>query len=71
MIISFIIGIVFLLNMCLSLAMVYAFDEVKVLKSKPFRLFLLIPPVSITIFFCVAIYGILYSLYILLSNYLK
>ncbi len=71
MISTFIIGIVFLLNMCLSLAMVYAFDEVKVLKSKPFRLFLLIPPVSITIFFCVAIYGILYSLYILLSNYLK
>jgi hypothetical protein len=68
---TFIIGIVFLLNMCLSLATVYAFDDVKLLKNKPFRIFILIPPVAITIFFCVTIYGILYCLYILLSNYLK
>ena len=71
MVTSFIIGILFLLNMLLAFAMVYTFDDVKVLKNKGFRLFLLFPPVSITIFFCVAIYGILYSLYILLSNYLK
>ncbi len=71
MVTSFIIGILFLLNMLLAFAMVYTFDDVKVLKNKGFRLFLLFPPVSITIFFCVAIYGILYSLYLLLSNYLK
>jgi len=68
---TFIIVILFLLNMALSLATVYAFDNVPVLKSKAFRLFLLIPPVAITIFFCVTIYGILYSLYLLLTNYLK
>lgn len=69
MIISFIMVILFLLNMLLAFAMVYTFDDVKILKNKPFRIFLLFPPVSITIFFCVAIYGIVYSLYILLSNY--
>ena len=68
---TFIIVILFLLNMALSLATVYAFDNVSVLKSKAFRLFLLIPPVAITIFFCVTIYGIGYSLYLLLTNYLK
>jgi len=68
---TFIIVIIFLLNMALSLATVYAFDGVKLLKNKGFRLFLLIPPVAITIFFCVTIYGILYSLYLLLTNYLK
>jgi hypothetical protein len=71
MVSTFIIVILFLLNMCLALAMVYTFDDIPVLKSKAFRLFLLIPPVSITLFFCVTIYGILYSLYVLLSNYLK
>ncbi len=69
MVTSFIIVLLFLLNMLLALAMVYTFDDVKVLKNKPFRLFLLFPPVSITIFFCVAIYGIGYSLFMLLSNY--
>ncbi len=69
MVTSFIITILFLLNMLLAFAMVYTFDEVKILKNKPFRIFLLFPPVSITIFVCVAVYGILYSLYILLSNY--
>jgi hypothetical protein len=71
MITSFIIVMISLLNMLLAFAMVYTFEDVKVLESKVFRLFILIPPVSITIFFCVAIYGILYSLYYLLSNYLK
>jgi hypothetical protein len=71
MVSTFIIVILFLLNMGLSLATVYAFDDVKILKNKPFRLFLLIPPVAITIFFCVTIYGIGYSLYLLLTNYLK
>jgi hypothetical protein len=68
---TFIITILFLLNMALALATVYAFDEVKILKNKGFRLFILIPPVAITLFFCVTIYGIVYSLYLLLSNYLK
>ena len=71
MISTFIITILFLLNMLLAFAMVYTFDEVKILKNKPFRIFLLFPPVSITIFFCVAIYGIFYSLYLLLHNYLS
>ena len=71
MISTFIITILFLLNMLLAIAMVYTFDDVPVLKSKAFRLFILIPPVAITIFFCVTIYGIGYSLYLLLSNYLK
>ena len=71
MISGYIIGALFLMNMCLSLAMVYTFDDVKILKSKPFRLFLLIPPVAITIFFCVILYGILYCLWMLLSNYLN
>jgi len=71
MVSTFIIVILSLLNMCLALAMVYTFDDIPVLKSKAFRLFLLIPPVSITIFFCVTIYGILYSLYLLLTNYLN
>jgi len=71
MISTFIIVTIFLLNMALSLATVYAFDNVKLLKNKGFRLFLLIPPVAITLFFCVTIYGILYSLYMLLTNYLK
>ncbi len=71
MITTFIITVLFLLNMALAFAMVYTFEGVKVLESKPFRLFLLIPPVAITIFFCVTIYGILYSLYLLLTNYLK
>ena len=71
MISTFIITILFLLNMGLALAMVYAFDNIKVLERRGIRLFLLIPPVAITIFFCVTIYGILYSLYMLLTNYLK
>jgi len=71
MISTFIITILFLLNMLLAIAMVYTFDDVPVLKSKAFRLFILLPPVAITIFFCVTIYGIGYSLYLLLSNYLK
>jgi len=71
MISTFIIVTIFLLNMALSLATVYSFDNVKLLKNKGFRLFLLIPPVAITIFFCVTIYGIGYSLYLLLTNYLK
>ena len=66
-----IIVLIFLLNMLLALGMVYVFDDAKILKSKAFRLFILIPPVSITIFFCVVIYGILYSLWMLLSNYLN
>ncbi len=69
MISTFIITILFLLNMALAFAMVYTFDNIPVLKNKGFRLFLLIPPVAITIFFCVTIYGILYSLYMLLINY--
>ena len=71
MVSTFIIVILFLLNMALALAMVYTFDNIPVLKSKAFRLFLLIPPVSIIGFFCVTGYGILYSLYLLLTNYLK
>ena len=71
MISTFIIVLLVLLNMLLAIGMVYAFDNIPVLKSKAFRLFLLIPPVAITIFFCVTIYGILYSLYMLLTNYLK
>ncbi len=71
MVSTFIIVILSLLNMLLAFAMVYTFEDIPVLKSKAFRLFLLIPPVSITIFFCVTIYGIGYSLYLLLSNYLK
>ena len=71
MISTFIITILFLLNMALAFAMVYTFDNVNLLKSKAFRLFLLIPPVAITIFFCVILYGILYCLWMLLSNYLK
>jgi hypothetical protein len=71
MISTFIITILFLLNMGLALAMVYTFDNIKVLERRGIRLFLLIPPVAITIFFCVTIYGILYSLYLLLTNYLK
>ncbi len=69
MITTFIITVLFLLNMALAFAMVYTFEDIPVLKSKAFRLFLLFPPVSITIFFCVAIYGIGYSLLMLLSNY--
>ena len=71
MISTFIIVVLSLLNMLLAIGMVYAFDNVPVLKNKGFRLFLLIPPVAITIFFCVTIYGIVYSLYLLLTNYLK
>jgi hypothetical protein len=71
MISTFIIVFISLLNMLLAIGMVYTFEDVKILKNKTFRLFILIPPVAITIFFCVTIYGILYCLYILLSNYLK
>ena len=71
MISTFIITVLFLLNMALAFAMVYTFDNIKVLERRAIRLFLLIPPVAITIFFCVTIYGILYSLYLLLTNYLK
>lgn len=71
MISGYIIGALFLMNMCLSLAMVYTFDDVKILKSKAFRLFILIPPIAIIGFFCVVIFGILYCLWMLLSNYLN
>jgi hypothetical protein len=72
MISGYIIGALFLMNMCLSLAMVYTFENnVNLLKSKAFRLFILIPPVAIIIFFCVVIFGILYCLWMLLSNYLN
>ena len=71
MISTFIITILFLLNMALAFAMVYTFDNIKVLERRGIRLFLLIPPVAITIFFCVILYGILYCLWMLLSNYLK
>jgi hypothetical protein len=71
MISTFIIVVLSLLNMLLAIAMVYTFDNIKVLERRAIRLFLLIPPVAITIFFCVTIYGILYSLYLLLTNYLK
>ena len=69
MISTFIIVLLFLLNMLLAFGMVYAFDDVKILKNKGFRIFLLFPPIAITIFFCVTGYGILYSLYMLLMNY--
>jgi hypothetical protein len=69
MISTFIIVLISLLNMLLAIGMVYTFEDVKLLKNKGFRLFLLIPPLAITIFFCVTIYGILYSLYMLLMNY--
>jgi len=71
MISTFIIVVLVLLNMLLAIGMVYTFEDVKLLKNKGFRLFLLIPPVAITLFFCVTIYGILYSLYLVLTNYLK
>ena len=71
MISTFIITVLFLLNMALAFAMVYTFDNIKVLERRGIRLFLLIPPVAIMIFFCVTIYGILYSMYLLLTNYLK
>jgi hypothetical protein len=71
MVTSSIIVLISLLNMLLAFGMVYTFDDAKLLKNKPFRLFILIPPVAVTIAFCVTIYGILYCLYILLSNYLK
>jgi hypothetical protein len=71
MISTFIIVFISLLNMLLAIGMVYTFEDVKMLKNKTFRLFILIPPVAITIAFCITIYGILYCLYILLSNYLK
>jgi hypothetical protein len=49
MISAFIITILFLLNMGLAFAMVYTFEDTMVLKNKRFRLFLLIPPIAITI----------------------
>jgi len=69
--ITFLIVMIALLNMLLAFALVYTFDNAKLLGNKPFRLFILIPPVAITIFFCIAIYGIFYSLYLLLHNYLS
>ena len=69
--ITFLMVMIFLLNMLLAFALVYTFDNSALLGNKPFRLFILIPPVAITIFFCVAIYGIFYSLYLLLHNYLS
>ncbi len=71
MITSFIIVILFLLNMLLAFGMVYTFDDAKILKNKRFRIFLLFPPVAVTIAFCITVYGIGYSLYTILSNYLK
>ena len=69
--IAFLIVMISLLNMLLAFALVYTFDNAKLLGNRPFRIFILIPPVAITIFFSVAIYGIFYSLYLLLSNYLE
>lgn len=71
MVSTFIVVVLFLLNMLLAFGMVYTFEDVKILKNKPFRLFLLFPPVAVTIAFCITIYGIGYSLYTILSNYLK
>jgi len=69
--ITFLLIMIAILNMLLAFALVYTFDNAKLLGNKPFRLFILIPPVAITIFFCLAIYGIGYSLYLLLHNYLS
>ena len=69
--ITFLIVMIAILNMLLAFAMVYTFDNNTILEKKGIRLFLLIPPVSIVVFFSVAIFGIFYSLYLLLHNYLS
>jgi hypothetical protein len=63
--------IVFLFNFVFALGARAFFDEMVLIKSKPFRLFLLIPPVSIVFMGSVLLYGILYTLYLLFADYLS
>ncbi len=63
-------SILFLLNFLSALGAKVFFDNSALIKNKPFRLFLLIPPVAIVCMICVLIYAVLWTIYLLFENYL-
>lgn len=66
-----VLSILFILNILLAFALKSLFSGDRWIKPLLVRLFLLIPPVSITILFCVAVYVLSYSLYSLVVDYLS
>lgn len=68
------IMILFLFNMLLAFSIKMIVNdktERKYLSSKWVRWFLLIPPVSIVLFFSMVVFGIFYTIYMALSLYLS
>ena len=64
-------SIFFILNTVFAIGLKSFFDEDRWIKPLWVRLFLLIPPVSITILFCMALYILCYSIWSLLVDYLS
>lgn len=64
-------SIFFILNSLLAIGLKSFFEGDRWIKPLSVRLFLLIPPVSITILFCLALYMLSYSLYGLVVDYLS
>ena len=71
MMISFIIFL-FLINMAAALGINVLFDDSarsKYLKSKWVKLLLLVPPIALTLGVAVAVYGVLFMIYLGLAHY--
>ena len=60
------------LNALVALGIKVFFDEHSaLLKSKPFRLFLLFPPVAIVCVLGILVWGISFTIYLLFADYLS
>ena len=69
--VSFIIFL-FLINMAAALGINVLFDESarsKYLKSKWVKVLLLVPPIALTIGVAIAVYGVLFMIYLGLASY--
>jgi hypothetical protein len=64
-------SILFTFNFLCALGAKVFFDDSALVKNKPFRLFLLIPPVAIVCMVSILLYGVLYTLYLLFADYLR
>jgi|Laugresu1bdmlbsd_1035121.scaffolds.fasta_scaffold05875_8 hypothetical protein len=64
--------ILFLLNFLSALGIQFIFSDTdkRWLKERPFKVFLLIPPVSITFIAGVLVFGVVWTIYLLFDNYL-
>ncbi len=58
-------------NILTALGLKLLFDDSPLVKNKPLRLFLLIPPVAIVSMLAILAYGVIWTVYLLFDDYLS